>query len=223
MLAVYTWSKMLDDSSGGASGSGGNQTPPSVDNYRRDLDKSFSGFDIPHRFVANFEYELPFASGRGALKAIAGGWRVSGIGTLQSGPPISLNTTNATSSFNGGPAAQRPNRTGVSSRTPGSVRQRVDNYLDRAAFVNPPRFTFGDAGRFLPENRAPGLETWDVSFAKSFTIGESVRLMFRAETFNLLNRTNFLSPAIAFNTAPFGTISGSENPRWIQLALKLTF
>src|SRR5262249_31100886 len=65
MLAVYTWSKMLDDSSGGASGSGGNQTPPSVDNYRRDLDKSFSAFDIPHRFVANFEYELPFTAGRG--------------------------------------------------------------------------------------------------------------------------------------------------------------
>ncbi len=87
----------------------------------------------------------------------------------------------------------------------------------------PPRFTFGDAGRFLPENRAPGLETWDVSFAKTFVIRESMRLMLRAETFNLLNRANFLSPAIAFNTAQFGTISESENPRRIQLALKLTF
>ena len=94
---------------------------------------------------------------------------------------------------------------------------------DRAAFVNPPRFTFGDAGRFLPENRAPGLETWDVSFAKTLVIRESMRLMLRVETFNLLNRANFLSPAVAFNTAQFGTISASENPRWIQLALKLTF
>jgi hypothetical protein len=50
-----------------------------------------------------------------------------------------------------------------------------------------------------------------------------MRLMLRAETFNVLNRANFLSPAVAFNTAQFGTISASENPRWIQLALKLTF
>ena len=99
----------------------------------------------------------------------------------------------------------------------------MDNYLDRAAFVNPPRFTFGDAGRFLPENRAPGLQTWDVSFAKTFAIRDSMRVILRAETFNLLNRANFLSPAIAFNTAQFGTIGATENPRWIQLALKLTF
>ena len=227
LMAAYTWSKMLDDASGPFTG--GIQNPGSVDNNRRDWDKAYSSYDIPHRFVLNFEYELPVGVGRpllnrkGIVNAIAGGWRVTGIGTLQSGPPISVNTTNATSSFNGGNAAQRPNRTGITSRTTGSVRERLDNYLDRAAFVNPPRFTFGDAGRFLPENRAPGLETWDVSLAKSFAIRESLRLSVRAETFNLLNRANFLSPAIGFNTAQFGTITGTENPRWIQLALKLYF
>ena len=225
MLAAYTWSKMLDDNTGALTG--GNQNPAFTDNNRRDLDKSYSSFDIPHRMVVHFEYELPFGAGRpflshhGVLNAVAGGWRVSGIAAAQSGVPISVTSVqNTTNSFGGN---QRPNRTGLTSRTPGGVKDRIDNYLDRAAFSNPPRYTFGNNGRFLPENRGPGRQSWDVSFAKSFPIGELFRLDFRAETFNLLNRANFVGPATVFGQPQFGTIRQTENPRWIQLALKLNF
>ncbi|HKA01334.1 MAG TPA: hypothetical protein VKE70_32695, partial [Candidatus Solibacter sp.] len=96
---------------------------------------------------------------------------------------------------------------------------------DRAALANPPRYVFGNAGRFLPENRGPGLHTWDVSFAKSFPIREALRLDFRAETFNLLNHPNFLMDpqATFFGRPQFGTITQTESPRWVQLALKLYF
>jgi hypothetical protein len=229
MLVAYTWSKMLDNASGAATG--GNQNPAFVDNNRLDLAKSYSSFDIPHRLVMSFEYDLPFGPGRPLLNrkrlinAVAGGWRVSGIGTIQSGPPLSVNTANNSNSLNGANAAQlqRPNRTGVSSRTPGSVEDRLNNYIDRAAFLNPAPFTFGNSGRFLPENRAPGLQRWDVSFAKTFPIRERIRIDFRAETFNLLNHPNFFAPAINFSQLSFGTITTADRPRNVQLALKVRF
>ena len=128
MLAAYTWSKMLDDNSG--SFNGGNQTPAFTDNNHRNLDKSYSAFDIPHRLVVSFEYELPFGVGRpflngkGIVNGVTGGWRVSGIVTLASGAPISVGANrNNTGSFDGN---ARPNRTGVSSRTKGRPSERVD-------------------------------------------------------------------------------------------------
>ncbi|MBZ5624220.1 MAG: TonB-dependent receptor [Acidobacteriia bacterium] len=167
VLAAYTWSKMLDDNSGAING--GNQGPPFADNNRRDLDKSYSAFDIPHRLVASFDYDLPFGAGR----------RVSGIATYASGAPISVAAIpNLTGSFDGN---ARPNRTGISSRTPGSPSDRIDNYVDRAAFSLTPPFTFGNAGRFIPENRGPGRQDWDVGITKSFPISEKFHLDFRAE------------------------------------------
>jgi hypothetical protein len=231
VLAAYTWSKTLDNYSGAATG--GIQNPPFLDSNRLDLAKSFSAFDIAHRVVMNFEYELPFGLGRpllnrkGWVNAIAGGWRISGIGTTQSGPPLYVNTANNSFSFNGGSGAnttQQPNRTGISSRTPGSVKQRLNNYIDPAAFENPPDFTFGNASRFLPENRAPGLNDWDVSFAKSFAMAERLHADFRVETFNLLNRPNFQRPAATFSLPQqFGVITATERPRNVQLALKIRF
>ena len=160
VLVAYTWSKMLDDNSG--SFTGGNQSPAYMDNNRRDLDKSYSVFDIPHRLVASFEYELPFGAGRallsdrrGVVNAIAGGWRLSGITTYAAGSPISITQSgpNQTGSFDGN---ARPNRTGIPIATPGSVEERIDNYLNVAAFSVAPPYTFGNAGRFIPDARGPG-------------------------------------------------------------------
>jgi hypothetical protein len=100
------------------------------------------------------------------------------------------------------------------------VKQRLNNYVDRAAFANPPPFTLGNASRFLPENRTPGLNDWDVWFAKSFSMAERLHADLRVETFDLLNRPNFQRPATNFNTPQFGIITGTERPRNLQLALK---
>ena len=228
MLAAYTWSKMLDDYSGPFNG--GNQSPGFGDNNRRDLDKSYSAFDIPHRFVASFEYEFPFGKGRplinrkGVANAVAGGWQISGITNYASGAPISVGSaSNATGSFGG---SARPNRTGVSSTTPGNRAERIDNYLNPAAFSLAPAFTFGNSGRFLPENRGPGRQDWDVALAKQFPIGEKSHLDFQAAAFNLLNHPNFLGPyppATTFGRPGFGSITLAEGPRSVQLALKLKF
>jgi hypothetical protein len=229
MLVAYTWSKSLDDNSGSATG--GNQNPGFTDNYRRDLDKSYSAYDIPHRFVTSVDSELPFGAGRqwlnhkGIGNAFYGGWRMGSIVSLQSGPPISVaSSINTTGSFGGG---QRPDRTGVSSRTPGGVEDRLDNYIAQNAFVNPRRYTFGNAGRFLPENRAPGLANVNLSLTKSVRPIERLRLDFRGELYNLFNHPNFRIPAGSatgvFGLPQFGTITTAESQRQITLAVKLYF
>lgn len=79
--------------------------------------------------------------------------------------------------------------------------------------------------------RSPGLLNLDFSAAKETRITERWRVQFRAESFNLANRVNLLSPNTTFlpgpdglnRSASFGQITSSRDPRNVQLALKLIF
>jgi hypothetical protein len=224
---AYTWSKTLDDASGITAG---DQLPGYANHNRRDLDKSISALDIPHRVVASFEYELPFGAGErfasrpGLLRAVAGGWTLNGIATLQSGPPIAITSeTNRTSSFGG---SQRPHSTGVSSRTPGGVRERLDNYFDGAAFSHAAPYTFGNLGRFLPDNRGPAFRCLDMTVLKMIGVAENRRVELRADFFNLFNNVNFSPPTAsgtALGSSSFGRITSAEAARIVQLGLRMRF
>ncbi len=226
-LVAYTWSKLLDDFSSTA-GFLGEPNPGYTNNNNRRLDKSLSALDIAHRLVVNYQYELPFGSGRrwlnrgGFVGAVAGGWSLSGITTVQSGPPITiLSAANTTGSFGG---VQRPNSTGLSTRSPGGIKERLENYFNTAAFVNPPRYRFGNVGRFLPDNRAPYLHWWDLSVSKAIHITESKRMELRGDFFNLMNHANFAAPSgVVFGRPGFGAITESEPARIVQLGLKLRY
>ncbi|MCL5742474.1 MAG: TonB-dependent receptor, partial [Acidobacteria bacterium] len=218
-LAAYTWSKMIDDASGLAAGF--------TNNNDRRLDRSLSSSDIPHHLVFNYQYELPFGAGRRFLSqgklldAVFGGWRLNGITTIQSGPPVPIfSAANTTNSFGG---VQRPNSAGISSETPGGAKDRIDHFFNTAAFLIPPKYAFGNVGRYLPDNRAPGLQNWDLSVLKDIPIQESRRLEFRAEFFNLFNNVNFGGPATVFGQPQFGTIRQTEPARIIQFALKFFY
>ncbi|MBI3679204.1 MAG: TonB-dependent receptor [Acidobacteria bacterium] len=222
MLAAYTWSKLLDDFS--SVGGYGQTYPGYTNNNRRDQDRSLSSLDVAHHLAVNFQYDVPFRPAGRALRAVAGGWSVNGISTLQSGMPIPIaSSANTTGSFGGG---QRPNSTGLSTRTPGSAKERVDRYFNLASFTNPPRYAFGNVGRTLADNRAPAFQVWDISLLKSIPIRESKRLEFRAEFFNAFNNVNFLPPEGAnadFGRPQFGTLTDTERARVIQFGLKLHF
>jgi hypothetical protein len=222
MLAAYTWSKLLDDFS--SVGGYGQTYPGFTNNNRRDLDRALSSLDVAHHLAVNFQYDVPFRPEGRLLRAVAGGWSLNGIATLQSGMPIPIaSAANTTNSFGGG---QRPHGTGVTSRTPGSAKQRVDRYFDTAALVNPPRYTFGNVGRTLPDNRGPAIQVWDISILKNVPIHESRRVEFRAEFFNAFNHVNFLPPegaAADFGRPQFGTLTDTERARVIQFGLKLHF
>jgi hypothetical protein len=222
MQAAYTWSKMLDDFS--SVGGYGITYPGYTNNNQRRLDKALSSLDQAHHLAINFQYDLPFKPSQKLLRSVVGGWSLNGITTIQSGQPISISSAaNTTGSFNG---TQRPNSTGISSQTPGNIKQRVDSFINPAAFVNAPRYAFGNVGRNLPDNRGPALQVWDFSILKHIPIHEAKQLEFRAEFFNVLNNVNFNLPdgdATTFGRPQFGTLLGAERARVIQFGLKLRY
>lgn len=225
-LAAYTWSKVIDDVSSVA-GFLGDQNPGYTNNNRRDLDRSLSAIHVPHVLAFNFQWELPFGKGKpiasepGWANHLIGGWVVNGIASIQSGTPLSISSRNNTTSSLGG--GQRPNSTGISSKTEGSTKDRIYGWLNRAAFIDAPRYTFGNVGRFLPDNLGPPLHTWDISLLKDFQITERFKLQFRTEMFNAFNQVNFANPATTLGQPAFGIITGAERARIMQFGLKLYY
>lgn len=225
-LVAYTWSKLLDDFSSVA-GFLGQQNPGYTDNNNRRLDRSLSALDVAHHLVANYQYELPFGKGRrylthGFAGAVLGGWDLNGITTIQSGLPISISSAvNTTNSLGGG---QRPNSTGISTRSSGSVTERIDGYFNPAAFADAPLFTFGNIGRTLSDNRGPFFVNWDISVLRQIPVRENMHVELRGELFNAFNNVNFKNPSgTTYGLPAFGSITGTFQPRIIQVAAKFVF
>jgi hypothetical protein len=80
---------------------------------------------------------------------------------------------------------------------------------------------FGDLGRNA--FRSPSFEQWDLGVNKTFRIWERVNIQLRSEFFNILNKTNFLTPDTRLNDTAFGSITSTFPPRQIQFGLKVVF
>ena len=63
----------------------------------------------------------------------------------------------------------------------------------------------------------------NLSLQRNFKLTETSRLQFRAEAFNLLNRTNFTTPSTTLGAVNFGQLIAAEDARQMQFALKLYF
>jgi hypothetical protein len=99
--------------------------------------------------------------------------------------------------------------------------ERVQQYFNTLAFAQPAPFSFGNAPRTLPNLRVPNYFTTNLSLLRDFKLAEKAQLQLRAEAFNVFNRANFTTPGTVFGAANFGVITGTEDPRQSQLALRL--
>ena len=189
---------------------------------------SFSNIDSPFRWSTALSYELPFGKGKAflatgkALNYVVGGWSINTVSIYQTGFPLQITqVTNFNSAF--GYASQRPNATGVSPVTSGSLEQRLNSYINPAAFSTAPQFTFGNLSRTI-DMRGPGQVNWDMSVFKSVTIKEVLKAQFRCEALNALNTPLFYGPNTSFGSSSFGKITTQANfSRQLQLALRFTF
>jgi hypothetical protein len=152
---------------------------------------------------------------------------MSGVNTMTSGQPINFRygpspVTNNLPSFLGG-VALRPNvlcdPINNGTRANPTRDYFIPSCLSRPSVTSP----FGNAGRNLA--RSNSYFNFDFALQKQFKIPitEATRIEFRAEFFNLFNKTNFGAANSDITSASFGVISSTFPARQIQLALKFSF
>jgi hypothetical protein len=96
-------------------------------------------------------------------------------------------------------------------------------WLNRAAFTNGDRFAFGNVPRTVPARAFPFYDE-NLGLLKNFYVRERVRIEYRAEFYNLLNRVNFGPPVTDSNSVNFGKVTSQlGNPRQAQMGLRLSF
>jgi predicted porin len=230
----YTWGRALSDAPDHISTSGGGagvdtgvfREPQDGNNLR--AERGPAEFDVEHRFVASYIWELPFGRGHAigndwnrGLDLLLGGWQITGIHIIQSGLALTATLGGSTVLNLGGERRARPNLVG-DPELPSSQRtiQRWFNTDAFAAFSPAPQ-AFGNAGVGIM--RGPGMATFDFSLSKNFPVGDRRSLQFRVELFNAFNRANFGPPNIARDSSGFGQILTAGSARIMQFGLKFYF
>jgi hypothetical protein len=255
----YTWSKNIGDDGTFRSGydipqaaiSGGTQS------WHQDrIERGDTVVATPHSLHAYGVYQLPFGKGKiGSssfwVRALAGGWQLSGIYTYASGTPMALTWGTSCASPGQGqcmpdinPAFAGPARINGSYGTKNGVRSAcalgvgtgcvATQYFDPAGFKAAANVApvgtvnlLGNAPRTAAYGLTnPGAQNIDTALRRSFKVREWVTLQVEADCLNTWNHTIFASasPTWAANSASFGTVTSvSNNPRDFQFAGHINF
>ena len=234
---AYTWSKSMDLGSNTFSDNESTNTSGSPYAFLPQLQRGVSDFDIAHRFVLSYSWNIPTPdSFSGATHALLAGWELGGILTAQSGAPftVTLQTDQARTgdsrvrSTSGG---QRPDFNPANGCTVNAVNPgNPSNYIRTECFSFPALGTLGNLGRNTL--RGPGLHEFDAALFKNWPwAGDRRRAQFRIEAFNLFNTPNFQVPKTkifdgsgrVISTASQLTSPTQTSERQVQLAIKLNW
>jgi hypothetical protein len=215
--ASYTFSKLIDNVQERFNGRSSFTNP-----YNLNQSRSISDNDRSQVFVTNFVYELPFGAGkhwaaRGMGAKIIGNWQVSGILTLENGQPVVISGPNNTQLPGISAYALRLHNPNLTSG------QSIDKWFDTTAFTSAPLYSLGNDSRTEPNLRNPGIFNVDLGLSRYQPITERIRLQFRAEMFNSMNRVNFSAPQGSVTATNFGQITAAAGGRSVQLGLRLTY
>jgi hypothetical protein len=221
--------------------------------YNRGAEKAVSTLDIPQSLVASFFYELPvgrgkrYMNGGGVVDRVVGGWYVSAVGQYKSGMPTEVySNCNGTAGdvlfagchFTG--SARVDVVPGVNQTNKDHFNPLTTPFWSPAAFTPAAALTFGNEPRSLAAARAFGVREEDFTLGKKTRIfGEKATVDFRAEFFNIFNRhvfnvgtanvsgQAFTPPGGPGCSGPFacgfGAITGTLDPRLVQLALRIQY
>jgi outer membrane receptor protein involved in Fe transport len=247
----YTWSKCLDNGSGGMLGDPYANSLSSLMFFNRGGRHGKCDFDVTQNFVVNYLWQPPTPKfGGSAAQHILGGWEAGGVIVVSTGSPFTVLIAGDPLGQNStDPFAFVSRVAGAGCGNP--VTGNVNGYINTNCFsvpIAPASFAaqcqavpgvpgsclnlFGNAGRNTVVG--PGLLNVDFSTFKNNyipRISETFNIQFRAEFFNILNHPNFQSPVkhnAIFNTdgSPAGSGAGAINStttssRQIQFGLKV--
>lgn len=228
--AAYTWSKALGMATQTLGGNSG--TENTIQNaYNPAAEYSLLPQDLPHSVVLNWNYKLPFGSGKpwlnsGAfLTRVAGGWSISGKQRYQSGYPLPISmATNAMPIFN---YYQRPNLApGVDPASHISLHNfnpSTSSLFNAAAFSAPGALSFGNAKPTYSSLRNFFVYREDAQITKQTKITEKLRWDFYAQAFNLLNRHRFTGFDTDYGDSTFGQPTATTAARALQFGTRIAF
>jgi len=227
ILGAYTFSKMFSDADSYASGTAAENS------FNLRLAKSLSADDQTHLLRFSLTDDLPFGKGRpflnhGIVSHIVGDWSLSGSADYSSGTPLGI-LTGVTLPIGGG--ADLPFITSYTNwRAPytGSFNPFGDLWWNPTAFNQQPSSilttTMGNSTVLNPKTRLPWNLNENINVSRVIAIREKVRVIFRAEAFNVFNRTVWAAPNTTLTSAAFGQVRAQSNiPRQMQLVVKIYF
>jgi hypothetical protein len=197
-----------------------------------------SPYNRRNRFVSTFVYELPFGRGKkigGNISRAAdlaiGGWRLTGITLLQTGPFLTPTYSGSTDPSGTDPGQrsegsfERPDCVGGN---PNDYAHSVNGWWNPASFAVPANLIgrFGNCGVGILTG--PGTKTFSASLGKDFHLGERVSLRYEIQASNLFNITNYAAPNTQIDGGNFGQITATQSgdqagPRTIQMVLRFLF
>ena len=209
--ANYTWSHCISDRVNF-------DVPGAFSAYNVDRDRGNCEGDRRHIWNLTLVARTPEFANPG-LRAVASDWRLSVINRLSSGRYFSVTGGNVDFARTGN-RGQRVNQIldNVFLDQSGDLGSQ---FWNRAAFANPAVGTFGNLNAYAVR----GLKTWDIDVAltRGFDITETQSFEIRAEAFNITNSARPNNPSSNFRSPDFGRITGLDDPRIMQFALKYVF
>jgi hypothetical protein len=232
-LAAYTYSKSLDNASGGSASTGDVQDFSNIKGNQLDnrADRGLSDFDRTHHFVFSYLWDLArpaFAARSTARRLLLSNWQMAGIITAMSGLPIDIVDTSAGSFYglNSGINALARTSWAVGANASSAMSNApIGYFFNPFAFIRP----VVQVGQLIPSSngtaiagatgtdignvgrnvlRGPGQTNVDFSIIRRFPVGESKNIEFRAEFFNLFNHANFTNPVSNLNAATIDSNTG---------------
>ncbi len=220
LLAAYTWSKSIDQSS---------NLGEEVNPLNPSLSRALSAFDIRSNFVVSYSYRLPFERLFRASNGLTRGWELSGIARFSSGLPVTLVNYGDNSLLGAEPNGI--NNYGIDepdvAAGPLELNHNPRNgqpYFNTALFGENALGTPGNASRRFFSG--PGMENFDMALLKNLRLSESKSLQLRLEGFNVFNHSQFFGPQAVdgnINSATFGQAVSAAAPRLAQVGAKFTF
>ncbi len=207
VLANYTYSKSIDDTSAFLGTKADKNFPQNSLNYA--AERGASSYDVRQRASFAGVWKLPFGLQSSAI--------ISG-NTGQPFTPLLRFDNSNTGNTGGTYGNDRPNVVGDPNNGP----KTADQWFNTAAFAIPARYTFGNSGRNVI--RGPGFFSADASLLRKFRLTDRLALQLEAQAFNLFNKTNFNLPEhFADEPSTFGKIFSARAPRQFQLTGRFTF
>ncbi len=233
LVAQYTFSKALDMADGNAT---------VVDPFASPRSRHYgpAGFNRSHVFSSNFYYTLPKLGKLTGIRPIgwvADNWSIAGVVRMLTGAPLTPGYSLITGLT-----------TPTGSASVAARMQVVDPNAPLAQRFGPPPQPAGQAttaqAAWLSTSTAPqqgnlgqntvtgpGTNNWDLSMYRIIPIRERVKLMLRLETYNTFNHTQFnaINSTAQFNplgqqvNAGFLLPTASRPPRYVQIAVRVTF